>query len=238
MSARQVVPGLWQVKIRFVNAYLLDTGDGLTLIDTGIPGSAPKIMEAIYSIRKQPADIRRILVTHCHYDHSGSLAEMKRLTDAPAAMHLVDAAMVRAGQSRRPLKPAPGLFNAIFFRLLSRSPNEIESAVIEQEIQDGETLAGGLKAIHIPGHCAGQLAFLWPEHRGVLIAADAAANVLGLSLHPVYEDVAQGCRSLSKLSGLEFEVACFGHGKPIPSGASLQFRQRWPAAQEAIHPTA
>src|SRR5262249_18403537 len=124
MSARQVVPGLWQVKISFVNAYLLDTGDGLTLIDTGIPGSAPKIMEAIYSIRKQPADIRRILVTHCHYDHSGSLAEIKRLTDAPAAMHLVDAAMVRMGHSRRPLKPAPGLFNAILYRLLSRSRSE------------------------------------------------------------------------------------------------------------------
>ncbi len=40
MGTEPVVPGLWKVKIGFVNAYLLDGGDGLTLIDTGIAGSA------------------------------------------------------------------------------------------------------------------------------------------------------------------------------------------------------
>ena len=77
----------------------------------------------------------------------------------------------------------------------------------------------------------GQLAFLWPEHGGVLIAADAAAHVVGLTLSPMYEDVDEGRRSLSKLAGLEFEVACFGHGKPIKSGASRRFGQNWPAMQ-------
>ena len=143
MDAEQVVPGLWSVKIRFVNAYLLDTGDGLALIDTGIPGSAPTIQQAVRSIGRDPADIRHILVTHCHSDHSGSLAEMKRVTKAPAAMHPVDAAMVREGRARRPLKPAPGLLNAIICRfLLPGAPTEIERAEIEHEVQDGETLAG------------------------------------------------------------------------------------------------
>ena len=76
------------------------------------------------------------------------------------------------------------------------------------------------------------MAFLWPEHGGVLIAADAAANVFGLGLSPVYEDLDEGRRSLGKLAGLDFEVACFGHGKPIPSGASRRFAQKWPAARE------
>ncbi len=233
MDANQFVPGLWLVKIRFVNAYLLDTGDGLALIDTGIPDSAPTILEAVRSIGRQPSDIRHILVTHCHMDHAGSLAELKRLTGAPATMHRLDAAMVRAGQSRRPLKPAPGLLNALLGRILvSFVSSAIEPAEIEHEAQDGETLAGGLRAIHVPGHCAGQLAFLWPQHGGVLIAADAAANVFGLGLSPVYEDLDEGRRSLSKLAGLDFEVACFGHGKPIASGASRRFGEKWPAARE------
>jgi glyoxylase-like metal-dependent hydrolase (beta-lactamase superfamily II) len=234
MDAEPVVPGLWKVKIRYVNAYLLDTGDGLALIDTGIADSAPTILEAVRSIGRQPADIRRILVTHCHADHSGSVAELKRLTGAPAAMHPVDAAMVREGKSRRPLRPAPGLVNALVGRLLllALAPTAVEAADIEQEVQDGETLAGGLRAIHVPGHCAGQLAFLWPEHGGVLIAADAASNAFGLGLSPVYEDLDEGRRSLAKVAGLNFEVACFGHGKPIPSGASGQFAQKWPAARE------
>jgi glyoxylase-like metal-dependent hydrolase (beta-lactamase superfamily II) len=233
MDTRRILPGLWEVKISFVNAFLIDTGDGLTLIDTGIPGGAPKIVEAVHSIGRQLTDIRHILVTHCHYDHSGSLAEIKRLTGAPATMHPVDAAMVRQAKTRRPLKPAPGLLNAIICRFfLPGAPMEIEPTPIENEIQDGDILAGGLRAIHVPGHCAGQLAFLWPEHGGVLIAADVAANVLGLSLSPMYEDVDEGRRSLSRLAGLDFEVACFGHGKVISSGASKRFGRKWPATRE------
>ena len=44
MTAKQIVPGVHLVALGFVNAYLLEGGDGLTLIDTGIPGSAPKIL--------------------------------------------------------------------------------------------------------------------------------------------------------------------------------------------------
>lgn len=233
MSARQVLPGLWQVKIKFVNAYLLDTADGLILVDTGIPGSARVIQQALASIGKQPADVRHILVTHCHADHAGSLAEMKRLTGAPATMHPLDAALVREGKCRRPLVAAPGLFNALLRKLMVLiAPTKIEPAGIDHEVQDGQTLPGGIRAVHVPGHCAGQLAFLWPEHGGVLLAADAAGNIFGLKLGPVYEDVNLGRQSLAKLAGLDFEVACFGHGKVILSGASKEFARNWPPIRE------
>ncbi len=157
---------------------------------------------------------------------------MKRLTGATAAMHPLDAAMVREGKASRGLKPAPGLFNALIYWLMVRgAPTRIEPAEIEQEVNDGETLPGGLKAIHVPGQCAGQLAFLWPEHGGVLIAADAASNAVGLGIAPGYEDMEEGRRSLGKLAGLDFQVACFGHGNVIPSGASERFREKWPAAR-------
>jgi glyoxylase-like metal-dependent hydrolase (beta-lactamase superfamily II) len=104
---------------------------------------------------------------------------------------------------------------------------------VEHEVQDGETLPGSLRAIHVPGHCAGQLAFLWPQHGGVLIAADSAANAFGLALTPMYKDLAEGRRSLAKRAALEFEVACFGHGNSIGSGTARRFGQKWPAAQES-----
>ena len=68
------------------------------------------------------------------------------------------------------------------------APGEIEPAEIEHEVQDGETLPGRLRAIHVPGDYAGQLAFLRPQHGGVVIAADTAANVFGLALNPMHED--------------------------------------------------
>jgi glyoxylase-like metal-dependent hydrolase (beta-lactamase superfamily II) len=239
MLATQVIPGLWAVPLKYVNTFLLKMGDGLVVIDTGFPGCAPRIVDAIREIGHEPDDVCRIVVTHCHSDHAGSLAELKRLTGAPAAMHPVDAAMVRQGQAIRPLAPAPGILNSLVCRfLIPSAPTEIERVEIENEIVDGEALPVGLTAIHVPGHCAGQLAILWPEHGGVLFAADAAANVFGLALSPLYEDLAEGRRSLSKLSAFSFEIACFGHGKPIRSGASVQFRKKWPAVRRPSTRTA
>jgi len=62
------------------------------------------------------------------------------------------------------------------------------------------------------------LAFLWPQHGGVLIVGDAAANVVRLGYPPVSEDLEEAKRSLAWLARLEFEVACFGHGKAIVGG--------------------
>src|SRR5271157_3863756 len=160
MAVKEVVPGLWQVPLGYVNAFLFDTGDGLALIDTGIPGSSPKILEAVRAIGREPADIRHILVTHCHSDHAGIAAEMKRLTGAPATMHPTDAEMVRTGKAKRPLTQTPGLLNAFICRFfIGSAPTEIEPAEIEHEVQDGAMLPGGLRAIHVPGHCAGN----WPS---------------------------------------------------------------------------
>ena len=62
----------------------------------------------------------------------------------------------------------------------------------------------GLQVIHTPGHCAGQVAFLWPGEGGVLLVGDAAANTFGAS--PVdldcAEDLALGKRMLAKLAAL------------------------------------
>ncbi len=229
MAVKELAPGVYLISLGMVNAYLLD-GDELTLIDTGVPGSEDKILAAMRELGKQPTDLRHIIVTHCHADHAGSLAALKQATHAPAYMHPLDAAMVREGRSMRPVKPAPGLLPNLMYNLLIRAaPGIVPTATIDHEINDGDTLpfAGGLKAIHAPGHCAGQLAFLWPHHGGLLIAADAAAHMMRLGLSIVYEDLAEGQRSLGKLAALNFEMACFGHGGPIKSGASAQFRQKW-----------
>ncbi|MFQ5595531.1 MAG: MBL fold metallo-hydrolase, partial [Anaerolineae bacterium] len=226
---KQLVPGLYTIPLGPVNAFLIDS-DELTLIDTGYGKDAEKILEAVRSVGRQPGDVQHILVTHCHPDHAGSLAKLKQVTGAPAYMHPADAAIVRTGKVPPHLKPAPGLINNILFRvLIGFGPAEYDAAEIEHEVQDGDelTVAGGIRAIHVPGHCAGQLAFLWPEHGGVLFAADAASNMLGFGYSLGYEDIEEGKRSLAKIAALDFEIACFGHGKAIVQGASSRFRQKW-----------
>ena len=222
----QVAEGLWQINLGGVNAFLLDQGD-LTLIDTGLPKSEDKIVAAIESIGKKVADLKHIIVTHCHPDHAGSVAALKRMSGARVYMHPSDAALVRRGECARPMTPSPGLLRGLMYRLfIPKKPVPIEACAIDQEINDGTELpiAGGLKAIHIPGQCAGQVALLWPRRR-LLFAADACANMPTFGYALCYENLEDGRQSLRKLAALDFDAAVFGHGGPIKSGASQKFRQ-------------
>ena len=58
------------------NVYLL-VDDDLTLVDTGLPGRADLILEQIEELGYSPSDVKRIIITHHHADHTGSLAALK-----------------------------------------------------------------------------------------------------------------------------------------------------------------
>jgi glyoxylase-like metal-dependent hydrolase (beta-lactamase superfamily II) len=227
MISEEIVPGLYQVALGNVNSFLIRDGDELTAIDAGHPGDAETILAAVRELGHQPSDVRNILITHAHYDHSGGLAALKEATGAPAWMHPLDANLVRTGRAERPHLVVPGLLNRmLFWVFVYGNPDTVPPAEIEYEIKDDQEIpvAGGLRAIHMPGHCAGQVAFLWSRHGGVVFAADAAANAMGLRLSITYEDVDLGKKSLRKLSNQNFEVAVFGHGTPIKHAAAQEFR--------------
>jgi glyoxylase-like metal-dependent hydrolase (beta-lactamase superfamily II) len=236
MAAKKIVEGLWVIPAGPVNTFLLEpaegASDGCTLIDAGFPDKAETILDAVRSLGKKPSDIRHIVLTHGHPDHIGSLAALQRATGARTHMHPLDAGIAESGTGFRPLKPAPGLINLAMMKLLVRKVQTVEPATIDGLIQDGAVLpfADGLRVLHAPGHCAGQIALLWPRHGGVLFAADACMHLLRLDWTIGYEDIAEGSRSLRKLSAMDFDVACFGHGSAIMGHAAQRFRDKWPAA--------
>lgn len=232
MLPKALLPGLFTMHSKIVvNVFWIVDGESVTIIDTGFAGSAEAILNGITACGRRAQDVRAILVTHCHWDHAGSLAALQAGTKATTYMHPDDAALVRVGLCARPCFPSPGLFNRTLFQLfVNDAPaRRIDPAPVDREIGDGEELpiAGGIRAIHAPGHCAGQLAFLWNRHAGVLFAADTAANLWGLGLSIGYENLDLGLQSLAKISALTFENACFGHGTPILGGASQEFRRKW-----------
>src|ERR1700693_465067 len=228
MSAKQIIPGLYVIPVGPVNTFLLESPRGCTLIDSGLPGSAKKILQAVEALGKKPKDIRHIVLTHAHPDHIGGLAALKKATGAEAYMHAVDAPIAEFGRGFRPMKPAPGFATGLLFRLCVRM-KPVEGARIEHHIEDGQDLpfARDVTAIHVPGHCAGQIALLWHQHGGVLFAADACSNMMGLGWSLGYEDFEQGKRSLRKLAALDFDAACFGHGKSLLNNAARKFKEKW-----------
>ena len=231
--AVEVLPGVYQISMGYVNAFIVAEEDGVTLIDSGLPNKKQAILKALSGAGKKPEDLKRIVITHHHVDHTGSLAALVEATGAQVYIHPLDAPIVRGE------RPVPGpnpksILGKIVHPLIGlpplRSMYTLSPARVDREVQDGEELpvAGGLKAIHTPGHTAGHMAYLMPGHGGVLFAGDAAGNLfgrLGPPLGMYTEDMAQAKDSIRKLAGLDFDVACFGHGRVLKGKANVAFRR-------------
>lgn len=229
-SNHAVTEHVFRVTSGDMHVFLIVLSDGVTLIDAGFPGTMALVEERLKDLKRRPEDIHDVLVTHCHPDHVGGLAEVKRATGASLWMHAADADLVAQGKAFRPWKPAPGLRNWWFaHRVVKKGPGDFEPVDVDHKVAPGETIpaAGGIKAIWTPGHSAGHLVFLWPGDGGVLFTGDVANNMRGLSNPPIFEDRKQGMESLRKISREEFGTACFAHGEPIVGDASARFRAKW-----------
>jgi glyoxylase-like metal-dependent hydrolase (beta-lactamase superfamily II) len=229
MALKKIVDGVYVVPLGFVNAFLIDC-NGLTLIDTGTAGNSEKILAAVRELGKEAEDIHDILITHLHFDHTGSLAAIQRASGAAVSMHTTEAESIRQGITTRTSFPPPGILNTLFGKLIaSQKGGQIEATEVTHEIRGAEILpaAGGIQAIPIPGHTTGHTVFLWPQQDGVLFVGDALTRFAGNIGHaPVYEDFALSQASLKKLLELEFNTLCFSHGKPIVGDASRRVRDR------------
>lgn len=230
MPANQVTDHVFFVLNGDAKVFLIDHVDGLVLIDTGFPGTMALIEEALRERGRTPRDICDVLVTHCHPDHAGGLAEVVRATGAKVWMHPADAEMVSAGQAFRPWEVTPGEHNEAFVaEVIRHAPSTFEAVPVDMEVLPGEVIpiAGGIEVLGAPGHTVGHVVFLWLGDGGVLFLGDAAKNVDGMVLSPIYEDRAQGIESLRTLGMRDFETACFAHGDAIVGGASEKIRQQW-----------
>jgi glyoxylase-like metal-dependent hydrolase (beta-lactamase superfamily II) len=230
VSAKPVTEHVFRVSLTMVNVFLIVLPEGITMVDAGLQRSFPRIEKAIRGIGRRPEDVTDIVVTHLHADHTGGLAEARAATGARVWMHPADAGMVAAGESRRPTTPAPGSVTGQLFGLFAGittakvSPVSADGLVYDRE---KIPVAGGLLPVWTPGHTEGHVAYLWPGDGGVLFVGDAAARMRVLRASPIYEDYQRGVRSLRDLGALDFQVACFSHGRPITEDASAAFAKTW-----------
>jgi glyoxylase-like metal-dependent hydrolase (beta-lactamase superfamily II) len=204
---------------------------GLTLVDTGTPGNLSKIFAQLRKGGKDPRDIRRIIVTHAHTDHSGSAAAISNELNIPVWAHADTARLVEQGRpGEASLQVSPGFLNRLVYQLFIRRGGNIDAFSIARRLNDGEILPiggpGGVKVIYTPGHSAGHLALFLPADR-VLIAADICANASGLDWSTVYEDRELGRQSILKAAALDFDKAVFGHGRPLTNIANARLNEKF-----------
>lgn len=215
----RVVDGVRQVRFGYVNAFVVEQDGQVVLIDAGPWRSGGRLE------REAGRRPEHVLVTHHHLDHVGPLHSMPEVT---VWAHALDARVIR-GDVPAPRPESRGMMDRMAFGIIERAVPKAKPAHVAREITDGELIqvAGGIVAHHTPGHTAGHLSFLLPSKR-LLFVGDAAANYLGRLGPPVgiySEDHAAVRASIAKIAALDFDVACFGHGRVLKGNACVAFRK-------------
>ncbi|GMK37105.1 MBL fold metallo-hydrolase [Paenibacillus sp. CCS19] len=195
-----------------MNCYLLEEGDGLTLIDCAMAFSAKRIMQAAAAIGKP---ITRIVLTHAHGDHIGALDVLKQqLPNVKVFISARDARLLRgdrsldANEPQQPIKGSVPKAGAIH-------------TTPDVELQPGDRV-GSLTVIPTPGHTPGHIA-LWQESTRTLIAGDAMQTSGGTAvsgkMQPFFPFPAmatwskeEAVASAKRLLTLEPAVLAVGHG--------------------------
>ncbi len=151
-----------------VNCYFVREDDGLTLIDTGIPGNAPKILAAA---RELGQPIRRIVLTHAHGDHLGALDALHQLLpEADVLVSARDTRFLAGDMTLDADEPQTKLRGA--YQTIATRPS--------RRVADGDRI-GSLQVISTPGHTPGHIALFDPRD-GTLIAGDAFQTHVGVAV--------------------------------------------------------
>ncbi|HVL80735.1 MAG TPA: MBL fold metallo-hydrolase [Actinomycetota bacterium] len=225
MSVTRLSHDVWAIAHPFVSAYVI-VADEPVVVDTGVAKRVTDLVVSIDRIGVHPPSVRHIAVTHYHLDHIGGLSRLQTIAgNATTCVHPVDAPVAR-GEAPHPGPSSGGWKGSVGAWLGPRLAGRPSPARVDREILDGEHVCEGLLAVHTPGHTGGHVSYLW-EPEGVLFVGDAASNMRGELAPPIgffTEDRQLMKESILRLAGLEFEVAVFGHGKPIERDAASAFR--------------
>jgi glyoxylase-like metal-dependent hydrolase (beta-lactamase superfamily II) len=152
--AVMVVPGVHYLgALTPAAAYVVETSEGLVLIDAGLDKEAALVRQQMGSLGLDWTRLRAILLTHAHSDHSGGAEHLRAATGAKVYAGQGDAAVLRAGEPRE-----------AFFSTFAMPENVVPTpTTVDVELSDEHEIAVGevrFRALVTPGHTPGSVCYL------------------------------------------------------------------------------
>jgi len=201
-------------KLTEVNCYLIKTGPGYILIDTGPADQRTALERELISAGCQPGTLKLIVLTHGDFDHTSNAAYLHERYRAPLALHHADTGMVERGDMFWNRQKGNPLLRWVAPRMFGFD----ESARFTPDcyLEDGCSLSGYVfdaTVLHIPGHSAGSIGLL--TSNGDFFCGDLFTNTERPVLNSIMDDLTAGQASVEKLKRFEIKTLYPGHGRPF-----------------------
>lgn len=185
-----------------MECWALDCAEGVVLVDGGMtPQHIDNIAAELKAMKRTWGDVRLILVTHKHGDHTKNLPQLKKLTGAPIKAHRLEAPLI-----------------------------EKAVGVEVQPLEDGAVLpyCGGIQLIWVPGHSEGNSSY-YLKNQNAIIAGDTIFGDENSNLITPPEkyclDANQAVKEIDRLLKYDFDNLLYAHGKDIIGGAKKKVEE-------------
>jgi len=238
MLQKNVAGGIHRVEDAYVNWYLVEDGDELTIVDAGVPTSWDSLSEALAALGRSTRDVQALVLTHGHFDHLGIAERARRELGIPVYVHENDVPLTHQPRqygherARTPyfltqLKAFP-----IVAALVANRAWWPERVAEVRRFENGSLqVPGSPRVIATPGHTLGHCALHFPD-RDAVIGGDAV-----VTLNPytgargpqivsgaATADSERALASLDALAETGASTVLTGHGDPWTGGAAEAVR--------------
>ncbi len=178
--------------------YLIYFQGHAALVDAGCGQAQEKLLANIRACGVKPQQIAYLLLTHCHFDHTGGASALRDILPCQIVAHALDAPFLEQGDS---LATAARWYGTV----LKPFAVDLKISGSRAELPLGNRV---IQVIHTPGHSPGSVVYVTAsEGKKILFAQDVHGP-----LHPdLKSDAAAYQRSLELLLSLDADILCEGH---------------------------
>lgn len=209
------------IPLGFDTCYVL-RDRGVVVLDAGQPNRLPRFLRGLAEAGVRPEEVGLVLLTHAHWDHMGSAADIQSATGAPLAVHHSEAGWVE--EANPPLPPGLTPWGRTFMALhrLALPFIELSPARVDLRLGDDpwslEELGVPGVVIPTPGHSKGSVSVVLES--GEAFVGDLAMNRFPLTLRPslsiLGDDMDTVKRSWVRILESGARTIYPAHGNPFP----------------------
>lgn len=216
-------------RIGYSNSILLVNGANSIIVDTGVKGHLTRFKNLFKQFNLAPTDIKLIVLTHVHYDHTGNLSSLAKLTGSKVLVHKNEFENLKNGFIQIP--SGQGKYSRFISKLGSvvypkyASPKSFHADIINENEYDLSEFGIHAKIISTPGHTDGSQSVLIDKK---LISGDTFVNLKNGKIFPPFANEPKVLlKTWKHLFDLGIEEIYPGHGKPFKVEKAFKEHEKW-----------